>query len=221
MKELWAVHKIKVLIYISVLAVISILGWSSLSEGESDTAMQQISFIEEVQGEEMEGNSSEEIAESEEVEVATQEVLIDIKGHVMKPGVYAMKMGDRVIDAVEKAGGFMEGADSDKVNLAALLADEMVIIVPAEGEEMEGVIMQPVTNDSEQTETSSGGLVNINTASEEELTSLTGIGPSKAKAIVDYRSKNGLFKKEEDIMQVTGIGQKSFEKLRNEITVAN
>lgn len=220
MKELWSVHKIKVLISISVLAVISILGWSSLSEGESDTEMQQISFIEEVQGEEMEGNSSEEIEESEEVEVATQEVLIDIKGHVMQPGVYRMKVGDRVIDAVEKAGGFMEGADSDKVNLAALLDDEMVIIVPAEGEEVEGVIMQPVTNDSEHTETS-GGLVNINTASEEELTSLTGIGPSKAKAIVDYRSENGLFKKEEDIMQVAGIGQKSFEKLRKEITVAN
>ncbi|WP_226680151.1 helix-hairpin-helix domain-containing protein [Sutcliffiella horikoshii] len=220
MIELWSVHKIKVLISISVLAVISILGWSNLSEGESDTAMQQISFIEEVQGEEMEGNNSEEIEESEEVEVVEQEVLIDIKGQVMQPGVYRMKMGDRVIDAVEKAGGFMEGADSDKVNLAALLVDEMVIIVPAEGEEAEEVIIQPVTNDSEHKE-ASGGLVNINTATEEELTSLTGIGPSKAKAIVDYRSENGLFKKEEDIMQVTGIGEKSFEKLRKQITVAN
>ncbi|WP_404428775.1 helix-hairpin-helix domain-containing protein [Sutcliffiella horikoshii] len=218
MKELWSVHKMKVLVSISVIAVISILGWSSMSKGEADTPMQQISLIEEVQGEEMEENSSEEIEKLEEVEVANQEVLIDIKGHVMQPGVYRMKTGDRIIDAVEKAGGFLEGADSDKVNLAALLADEMVIIVPKEGEVIEEVIQQP--NESDHSGTS-GGLVNINTASEEELTSLTGIGPSKAKAIVDYRSENGLFKKEEDIMQVTGIGQKSFEKLRNEITVAN
>ncbi|MGD6872666.1 helix-hairpin-helix domain-containing protein [Sutcliffiella horikoshii] len=220
MKEIWSVHKMKVLVSISVLALISVLGWSSLNESKSDSSMQQISFIEEVQGEEVGGNNSEEIEEPEEVEVVTQEVLIDIKGHVMQPGVYRMKIGDRIIDAVEKAGGFMEGADSDKVNLAALLADEMVIIVPKEGEVIDEVVQQPVTNESDLTG-NSGGLVNINTASEEELTSLTGIGPSKAKAIVDYRKENGLFKKEEDIMQVSGIGQKSFEKLRNEITVAN
>ncbi|ART77354.1 hypothetical protein B4U37_15425 [Sutcliffiella horikoshii] len=220
MKEIWSVHKMKVLVSISVLALISVLGWSSLNESKSDSSMQQISFIEEVQGEEVGGNNSEEIEEPEEGEVVTQEVLIDIKGHVMQPGVYRMKIGDRIIDAVEKAGGFMEGADSDKVNLAALLADEMVIIVPKEGEVIDEVVQQPVTNESDLTG-NSGGLVNINTASEEELTSLTGIGPSKAKAIVDYRKENGLFKKEEDIMQVSGIGQKSFEKLRNEITVAN
>ncbi|MGD6779583.1 helix-hairpin-helix domain-containing protein [Sutcliffiella horikoshii] len=220
MKEIWSVHKMKVLVSISVLALISVLGWSSLNESKSDSSLQQISFIEEVQGEEVGGYSSEEIEELEEVEVATQEVLIDIKGHVMQPGVYRMKIGDRIIDAVEKAGGFMEGADSDKVNLAALLADEMVIIVPKEGEVIDEVVQQPVTNENAPTG-NSGGLVNINTASVEELTSLTGIGPSKAKAIVDYRNENGLFKKEEDIMQVTGIGQKSFEKLRNEITVAN
>ncbi|MGD7053617.1 helix-hairpin-helix domain-containing protein [Sutcliffiella horikoshii] len=220
MKEIWSVHKMKVLVSISVLTLISVLGWSSLNESKSDSSMQQISFIEEVQGEEVGGNSSEEIEELEEVEVAAQEVLIDIKGHVMQPGVYRMKIGDRIIDAVEKAGGFMEGADSDKVNLAALLADEMVIIVPKEGEVIDEVVQQPVTNENDLTG-NSGGLVNINTASVDELTSLTGIGPSKAKAIVDYRNENGLFKKEEDIMQVTGIGQKSFEKLRNEITVAN
>ncbi|MGD6774461.1 helix-hairpin-helix domain-containing protein [Sutcliffiella horikoshii] len=220
MKEIWSVHKMKVLVSISVLTLISVLGWSSLNESKSDSSMQQISFIEEVQGEEVGGNSSEEIEGLEEVEVTAQEVLIDIKGHVMQPGVYRMKIGDRIIDAVEKAGGFMEGADSDKVNLAALLADEMVIIVPKEGEVIDEVVQQPVTNESAPTG-NSGGLVNINTASVEELTSLTGIGPSKAKAIVDYRNENGLFKKEEDIMQVTGIGQKSFEKLRNEITVAN
>jgi len=220
MKELWSVHKIKLLVSISVIAVISVLGWSGLSEGGTDAPTQQISFIEEVQGEEKEEKNPEEIEKSQEVEVANQEVLIDIKGHVMQPGVYRMKTGDRIIDAVEKAGGFLEGADSDKVNLAALLADEMVIIVPKEGEEIEVVVQQPVTNETGDSGTS-GGLVNINTASLEELTTLTGIGPSKAKAIVDYRTENGLFKKEEDIMQVTGIGQKSFEKLRDEITVAN
>ncbi|WP_010196162.1 hypothetical protein [Bacillus sp. m3-13] len=87
MKEIWSVHKMKVLVSISVLTLISVLGWSSLNESKSDSSMQQISFIEEVQGEEVGGNSSEEIEELEEVEVAAQEVLIDIKGHVMQPGV--------------------------------------------------------------------------------------------------------------------------------------
>ncbi|NLP51318.1 helix-hairpin-helix domain-containing protein [Bacillus sp. RO1] len=220
MKELWSVHKIKVLVSISVLALVSILGWSSLSEREAESSVEQIRFIEEVQGEENELISPEEEDKLEEVEVANQEILIDLKGQVMEPGVYRMKIGDRIIDAVEKAGGFLEGADSDKVNLAALLVDEMVIIVPAEGEVMEEVIIQPVTNESGESGTS-GALVNINTATEEELTSLTGIGPAKAKAIVDHRTENGLFKSKEDIMQVIGIGQKSFEKLRSEITVAN
>ncbi|TYS68810.1 hypothetical protein FZC76_07675 [Sutcliffiella horikoshii] len=220
MKELWSVHKIKVLVSISVLALISILGWSSLSESEAVSSMEQISFIEEVQGEENESISSDEVDKLEEEEIVNQVILIDIKGQVMDPGVYRMKIGDRIIDAVEKAGGFVEGADSDKVNLAALLVDEMVIHVPKEGEVIKEVIQQPVTNESGESGTSDG-LVNINRASEEELTNLTGIGPAKAKAIVDYRKENGLFKSKEDIMQVTGIGQKSFEKLRNEITVAN
>ncbi|MEA3322047.1 MAG: helix-hairpin-helix domain-containing protein [Bacillota bacterium] len=220
MKELWSVHKIKVLVSISVLALISILGWSSLSKSEAESSMEQISFIEEVPGEENESISLEEENEMEEVEIANQEILIDMKGQVMEPGVYRMKIGDRIIDAVEKAGGFMEGADTNEVNLAALLVDEMVIIVPKEGEVIKEVIQHPVTNESGEPGTS-GGVVNINTATEEELTSLTGIGPSKAKAIIDHRTDNGLFKNIEDIMQVTGIGQKSFEKLRNEITVAN
>ncbi|NMH74999.1 ComEA family DNA-binding protein [Bacillus sp. RO2] len=220
MKELWSVHKIKVLVSISVLALISILGWSSLSKSEAESSIEQISFIEEVPVEENESISLEEENEMEEVEIANQEILIDMKGQVMEPGVYRMKIGDRIIDAVEKAGGFMEGADTNEVNLAALLVDEMVIIVPKEGEVIKEVIQHPVTNESGEPGTS-GGLVNINTATEEELTSLTGIGPSKAKAIIDHRTDNGLFKNIEDIMQVTGIGQKSFEKLRNEITVAN
>ncbi|KPB05072.1 helix-hairpin-helix domain-containing protein [Bacillus sp. CHD6a] len=220
MKELWSVHKIKIFVLISVLALISILGWSSLSESEAESSIEQISFIEEVPGEEKESISSGEVHKPKDVEIANQEILIDIKGHVMEPGVYRMKTGERIIDAVEKAGGFLEGADSDQVNLAALLVDEMVIIVPKEGEVVNEVIHQPVRNENGESETS-GALVNINTATEEELTSLTGIGPSKAKAIVDHRTESGLFKKIEDLMQVTGIGQKSFEKLRNEITVVN
>lgn len=220
MKELWSIHKIKILAATFGLALLSFIGWSNMNGDKTDSSIEQISFAETIQGEETEETTSEEIENHQEEAVSNQEVLIDIKGQVQQPGVYRMKTGDRIIDAVEKAGGFMEGADSNKVNLAALLADEMVIIVPKEGEEVDEVIQQPeITGKNESA--SAGGLVNINTASEEELTTLTGVGPAKAKAIIEYRMENGLFKKVEDIMQVTGIGEKSFEKLRNQITVAN
>ncbi|KMJ60545.1 hypothetical protein AB685_05060 [Bacillus sp. LL01] len=149
------------------------------------------------------------------------ELLIDIKGAVLHPGVYRMKSGERIIDAVEQAGGFLEDADTRKVNLAALLTDEMVILVPREGEDLEeAVILQSENNGNDPT-AHKEGKVNINTASLEELTTLTGVGPAKAKAIIDYRTEHGMFKQVEDIVNVTGIGEKSFEKIRDEITVAN
>jgi competence protein ComEA len=157
--------------------------------------------------------------EQETSQPINKEVLIDIKGAVFQPGVYKMKSGDRVIDAVEVAGGFLDDADTRKVNLASLLTDEMVIIVPREGDEEEREVLIKPENSSNAD--SAGEKININSASEEELTALTGVGPAKAKAIIDYRTDHGLYKSIEEIMNVTGIGEKSFEKLKDEITVAN
>ena len=139
-------------------------------------------------------------------------IFVDIKGAVKKPGVYQMKAGDRVKDAIDAAGGLTAEADSQKVNLAQRVEDQMVIVVPKVGEEAE-TIPAGVTSK----ETSKEGKVNINTATVEELKTLKGVGEKKAEAIIEYRKKNGSFKTKEDLMKVRGIGKKLFESFEERI----
>ena len=151
----------------------------------------------------------------EKTEVSTTQetvIFVDIKGAVGNPGVYQMKVGDRVKDALDAAGGLTEEADSQKVNLAKRLEDQMVIVVPKVGEEAEE-ISAGVTSKEEAKE----GKVNINTATVEELKTLKGVGEKKAEAIIEYRKKNGSFKTKEDLMKVRGIGKKLFESFEERI----
>lgn len=144
-------------------------------------------------------------------------VIVDVKGAVNKPGVYEAEAEDRVIDVVNKAGGLKKSADESQINFAIRVEDEMVIYVPEIGEE--------VGQDLESGTTAIGGAdqkdgkVNINTADDTELQTLTGIGPAKAAAIIDYREKNGPFQAIEDLKLISGIGEKSFEKLKEQIKV--
>ena len=135
-------------------------------------------------------------------------IFVDIKGEVKKPGVYQMKVGDRVKDAIDAAGGLTAEADSQKVNLAQRVEDQMVIVVPKVGEEAEAIPAGA---------TSKEGKVNINTATVEELKTLKGVGEKKAEAIIEYRKKNGSFKTKEDLMKVRGIGKKLFESFEERI----
>ena len=139
-------------------------------------------------------------------------IFVDIKGEVKKPGVYQMKVGDRVKDALDAAGGLTAEADSQKVNLAQRVEDQMVIVVPKVGEEAEAI---PAGATSK--EVSKEGKVNINTATVEELKTLKGVGEKKAEAIIEYRKKNGSFKTKEDLMKVRGIGKKLFEPFEERI----
>ena len=139
-------------------------------------------------------------------------IFVDIKGEVKKPGVYQMKVGDRVKDALDAAGGLTAEADSQKVNLAQRVEDQMVIVVPKVGEEDEAI---PAGATSK--EVSKEGKVNINTATVEELKTLKGVGEKKAEAIIEYRKKNGSFKTKEDLMKVRGIGKKLFESFEERI----
>ena len=153
------------------------------------------------------------LAEKTEVSTTQETVIfVDIKGAVKNPGVYQMKVGDRVKDALDAAGGLTEEADSQKVNLAKRLEDQMVIVVPKVGEEAEE-ISAGVTSKEEAKE----GKVNINTATVEELKTLKGVGEKKAEAIIEYRKKNGSFKTKEDLMKVRGIGKKLFESFQERI----
>ena len=153
------------------------------------------------------------LAEKTEVSTTQEAVIfVDIKGAVENPGVYQMKVGDRVKDALEAAGGLTEEADSQKVNLAKRLEDQMVIVVPKVGEEAEE-IPAGATSKEEAKE----GKVNINTATVEELKTLKGVGEKKAEAIIEYRKKNGSFQTKEDLMKVRGIGKKLFESFQERI----
>ena len=153
------------------------------------------------------------LAEKTEVSTTQETVIfVDIKGAVKNPGVYQMKVGDRVKDALDAAGGLTAEADSQKVNLAKRLEDQMVIVVPKVGEEAEE-ISAGVTSKEEAKE----GKVNINTATVEELKTLKGVGEKKAEAIIEYRKKNGSFKTKEDLMKVRGIGKKLFDSFQERI----
>ena len=152
---------------------------------------------------------------AEKTEVGTTQeavIFVDIKGAVKNPGVYQMKSGDRVKDALDAAGGLTDEADSQKVNLAQRVEDQMVIVVPKVGEEVTEIPAGAMSK-----EAAKDGKVNINTATVEELKTLKGVGEKKAEAIIEYRKKNGSFKTKEDLMKVRGIGKKLFESFQERI----
>ncbi|MDI6601471.1 MAG: helix-hairpin-helix domain-containing protein [Thermoanaerobacteraceae bacterium] len=150
-----------------------------------------------------------------QVEIKT--VFVHVAGQVKNPGVYELKNGLRVIDAVNMAGGPLQDADLDSLNLAKKLSDEEKIYVPKKGE------MPPasnnVPNSAVQSSTAINGKININTAGIEELKSLPGIGDVLARNIIDYRNANGPFNKIEDIVNVPKIGPKTFENIKDKITI--
>ncbi|MBA9025504.1 helix-hairpin-helix domain-containing protein [Peribacillus huizhouensis] len=141
-------------------------------------------------------------------------IKVDVKGAVNRPGVYIAEAGDRVIDLIADAGDFAKEADKDQVNLAQVVEDQMVILVPRVGDESVETIGSVSSSGS-----SSDGKINLNTATQAELETLTGVGPSKALSIIDYREKNGKFHSVEDLKKISGIGDKTFEKLKDSIKV--
>ena len=174
----------------------------------------------------------------EKEEPKESKVLVDVKGEVNTPGVYELTNNNTVMDAINKAGGLTKQSDTSNINLSKKLEDEMVIIVYSKSEikkmnEEEKIECPPCNNaciteedekaklDSNKNETSNvpAGKVNINTADSETLQTLDGIGEAKAKAIIEYRNKNGDFKNIEDIKNVSGIGDSVYEKIKENITV--
>ncbi len=140
----------------------------------------------------------------------TQEKLyVDVKGAIYKPGVYLVEPDDRVIDVIESAGGFTDDADENQINLAEKVYDAMVIYVPSVSDYGE-LIVQSQSND---------GKIRINQATQTELEQLPGIGATKALAIIQYREDNGPFKTAEELQNVSGIGAKTFEQIKEFIIV--
>lgn len=158
-------------------------------------------------------------AETNEAKGSSTDVLIvHIDGAVASPGVYELDKDARVQDAVVAAGGLSDSADTTALNLAAKLSDGQKIHIPDEGEVQTAQSLQSGSS-TESYVSGTNDLININSASIDELDSLPGVGPSTAAAIVSDREKLGSFSSIEDLMRVSGIGEKKFEKLKDYICV--
>jgi competence protein ComEA len=143
-------------------------------------------------------------------------VLVDVAGWVRNPGVYEFTAGDRVVDAIEAAGGARPGAALELLNLAAPLADGTQILVTRAGETAPGAAPGAAAPGSVG---SGSALVNINTATATELEALPGVGEVIAQRIVDYRTANGPFGSVDDLLEVSGIGDATLEEMRESVTV--
>lgn len=149
------------------------------------------------------------------------EVYVDVDGAVVRPGVYRLKEGARVSQALDAAGGLTVEADVTGLNRASKITDGQKIYVPTVGEQQAAAAVGGAESSAATTPGagSSSGLVNINTASAAELQTLSGIGPSVAQSIIDERTKNGAFASVDDLMRVSGIGEKKLAKIKDCICV--
>jgi len=201
----------KIMLSIIVISFLFFVSYEFLPQFEAEPP----SFEEQLQEEDvspsdMQVQKGEEI--NQQTKEVTQEIVIDIKGAVQKPGVYTIHNTARVTDVIAKAGGVLPEADLTQVNLAAKIYDEMMIYVPTKGEDVS------VTT-AIRTDVNSTGKISINKADEAQLVTLDGIGPAKAKAIIAYREENGPYKSAEDLLSVSGIGQKTLDAIKEKIVV--
>lgn len=198
------------------IAIIALAGFGYYKSSSDNLNSNQIQSVVDTKQTENINNQSE--AEKRENEDSSSK-MCQIDGCVNRPGVYSFKKDDRIKDIVDLAGGFTKEADTKSVNLAMKLKDEMKIFVPSKNETSK---LQNHNTENSQIVTlkdnNSNNLVNINTADSNKLQTLPGIGPSKAKKIIEFREKNQ-FKKIEELKNVDGIGEKTFESLKSLITI--
>ena len=233
----------KIVILIIVILLISILGVSVFSNNEKTGIQIEENglFSDDKKSDDNElffGEDNDKDAEEKE-EIST-EVVVHITGEVAKPGVVILENGDRVIDAIKRAGGLLPSADESNINLAQKLFDEDKVIIPRVGDNLglehesfnfEGALesdnasketiisrnSESSSSNNSSSSSSNGGGININTASKEELKSLPGIGEVTSQKIIDYRESTK-FSSVDDIKNVSGIGEKKFEAIKSMIT---
>ncbi|WP_368399556.1 helix-hairpin-helix domain-containing protein [Streptococcus anginosus] len=168
-------------------------------------------------------NSQKEKAEPQTSSSAESEFLtVDVKGAVKNPGIYQLKKTSRINDAIQKAGGLTTDADSKSINLAQKLTDEAVVYVATMGENAASVSSntgQSSTSGTSEVASQKGNKVNLNTADLSELQTISGIGQKRAQDILDYREANGKFNSVDDLKNVSGVGAKTLEKLKEYVTV--
>lgn len=178
---------------------------------ESDALLLHITSESEAQTRQENEEAVQDAGDNEEI----GQIYIYICGAVKNPGVYQADSGSRLFEIIEMAGGFVPEADRESLNLARNVTDGEQIVVLTEEEAAKK--MTPVSENAAAQQ--DGGLVNINTASLSELTQVSGIGESRAQAIIAYRERNGAFKSVEEIKRVDGIKDGLFSKIKDYITV--
>lgn len=233
--ELFYRYKYQILLVLVLVLIISGIGvvlWFNEKELVSEKIEEEVDVLD---------------IKMEEPIVEIEKIKINIKGAIASPGVYELDRDARVIDAINISGGLLKNADTSILNLSKKLQDEDVIIIYTAEEvrkikegnivieyiekecncpdiensaciDPDSVISDNVSKDDKNEMTNNTAKININTATIEQLQTLTGIGKSKAEAIIEYRSNNGLFKTIEDIKNVSGIGESAFEKIKDNIT---
>ncbi|MFS9151602.1 helix-hairpin-helix domain-containing protein [Streptococcus infantis] len=159
-------------------------------------------------------STDEKEDKNQKEEVVEQDLItVDVKGAVKSPGIYDLPVGSRVNDAVQKAGGLIDNADSKSINLAQKISDEALVYVPTKEEAANQESYSNATGNKESKK------VNLNKASLEELKQVKGLGAKRAQDIIDHRESNGKFKSVDELKKVSGIGAKTIEKLKEYVTV--
>ena len=192
------------------------LGGFFLLKPTSQTSVKESNLQAEVAAVSKDSSSDKEVKKEEKDESPEQDLItVDVKGAVKSPGIYDLPVGSRVHDAVQKAGGLTEEADSKSLNLAQKVSDEALVYVPTKGEEA----VSQQTAFGTTASTSKDKKVNLNKASLEELKQVKGLGGKRAQDIIDHREANGKFKSVDELKKVSGIGAKTIEKLKDYVTV--
>ncbi len=198
--------KIKVAVAVVVIAAVALF-FGLKGESQNSSLEEEMLALSEERA--AEGGDSLEA----ELEESLPVIYVDISGAVKEPGVYDVKEGTRVFEVIEMAGGLTAEADIDGFNRAEEVFDGQKLTIPEKVSEGNGGVAASSAG------VTASGLININRASAEELDEIPGVGPSTAQAIIAYREENGSFRKKEDIKNVSGIGDKTYEKMADKITV--
>lgn len=211
------IERIKEYKIIVICAVLGLaLGAFFLLKPTTQTPVTETNLRTEVAAVSKDSSSEKEVKKEEKEESPEQDLItVDVKGAVKSPGIYDLPVGSRVHDAVQKAGGLTEEADSKSLNLAQKVSDEALVYVPTKGEEAASQQTASGTTPS----TSKEKKVNLNKASLEELKQVKGLGGKRAQDIIDHREANGKFKSVDELKKVSGIGAKTIEKLKDYVTV--
>ena len=218
--------KNKKIIGLTIVSIIIFIASIFLYKQNSSNAFKEEYMTEiftEESNDNMEYDSSmkENTDNSNENNLEKNKIVVEIKGEVAKPDVYQLEEGSIIKDLIDMAGGVTEEADLSRINRAEELLNHELIIIGNINDETESSVVQNNNtyssngNNSDKVST----LININTADLEQLKEITGIGNIKAQSIIDYREANGGFKSLEELKNVDGIGDKTFEKIKEQITL--